>query len=734
MAEIINDAEIKAVEDLTDKFNRLGNVLDTIIAKGAENDTVIEQAKAVTELSKRIAHLEKNQEKLVDENKKLKTAQEKTTKSTKDQEEAMEALNDRTGGVIGRVKEFGKQLGALAKNPFILGLSVIIAGLAALAAAFRTFTTTVGEGENALDRHKTSWNQFFNVLKVNFADLGRSVSEWFDKMGGSKSFINGMLSSMQIMFPFMSNWINKVRNDFNRTEEDAQKLTAAIQNLNDRIVINTIESARAQRDMNKTLLEFRDRYNNTTQERIDLVQKVIDLQEEQMRKDVEVAKARAEATLLEIGLVHNLTAEETKRLTQAERFAKFTGEENKRIAEAYANALKVEAQALQAMRQNLLRMNTERDKLRQENLRKANLAAQQEIREMENAVQTQIDIIKDQATIGNITVEEAEKRILETRKKYLAQQINTQIAVTEKLLQLEELSAEERAQIEQRLFDLKSQLVDAYYQQIEDKAKISFADIVAMYTDFTNSLGDLFTSMTDRRLQEIDMEEKRLEKMYNRELELAGNNDEAKAEIEKRAEKRREQLEKQRVAAQRKAAIFDKAVSATQAAIQTSLAVIRMLANPGGPVGVAMSIAAGITGALQVAAILSRPIPQYKDGGRTIADVVLAGEEGVEMYRTPSGEVGFTPNGPTIMRLPVGTEIKSHRETMKELAANGITGITDFAGTGDDVQWALYSKLNSIETTIKNKREVHYNWTRKGLEKAFKNGESRTYWMDNFFN
>src|SRR5690606_35151379 len=104
-----------------------------------------------------------------------------------------------------------------------------------------------------------------------------------------------------------------------------------------------------------------------------------------------------------------------------------------------------------------------------------------------------------------------------------------------------------------------------------------------------------------------------------------------------------EDLEKKRIQAQRKAAVFDKTLSATQAAIQTSLAIIRMLANPGGSAGVALSIAAGITGALQVAAILAKPIPQYKDGGVTVADFIRAGEEGFEQCQTPGGKIGYTP-------------------------------------------------------------------------------------------
>src|SRR5690606_40952881 len=97
-------------------------------------------------------------------------------------------------------------------------------------------------------------------------------------------------------------------------------------------------------------------------------------------------------------------------------------------------------------------------------------------------------------------------------------------------------------------------------------------------------------------------------------------------------------IEKKRIETKRRAAIYDKTVSATQAAIQTSLAIVRMLADPGGFAGAALSIAAGVTGALQVAAILARDIPQFEKGGKTYTPWIIAGEKGFEKYRTPSGE------------------------------------------------------------------------------------------------
>ena len=57
------------------------------------------------------------------------------------------------------------------------------------------------------------------------------------------------------------------------------------------------------------------------------------------------------------------------------------------------------------------------------------------------------------------------------------------------------------------------------------------------------------------------------------------------------------------------AAVRTKALGIMDATISTAAAIIKMLANPGGFAGLALSIAAGVTGALQVGTILATPIP-----------------------------------------------------------------------------------------------------------------------------
>jgi hypothetical protein len=145
--------------------------------------------------------------------------------------------------------------------------------------------------------------------------------------------------------------------------------------------------------------------------------------------------------------------------------------------------------------------------------------------------------------------------------------------------------------------------------------------------------------------------------------------------------------------------------------------VLNQLATPPGLTAIPRAIAAGAAGATQIAAIVAKPIPAFKDGGTTATPVVIAGEEGVEMYRTPGGDVGLTPAGASLMRLPVGTEITPHAETMQILAQKQIAGMRDYAPTRaiindlKDVKKATIEGSKRIERAV---RESKQNLFRQG--------------------
>lgn len=69
------------------------------------------------------------------------------------------------------------------------------------------------------------------------------------------------------------------------------------------------------------------------------------------------------------------------------------------------------------------------------------------------------------------------------------------------------------------------------------------------------------------------------------------------------------EYEKKKIELQRKEAIREKALAVMNTTINTAAAIVGFLAKPSGLAGAALSVAAGITGAAQIAAILATPLP-----------------------------------------------------------------------------------------------------------------------------
>lgn len=75
------------------------------------------------------------------------------------------------------------------------------------------------------------------------------------------------------------------------------------------------------------------------------------------------------------------------------------------------------------------------------------------------------------------------------------------------------------------------------------------------------------------------------------------------------------EYEKKKIELQRKEAIREKALAVMTTTINTAAAIVGFLAKPSGLAGAALSVAAGITGAAQIAAILATPLPSMSSSG-----------------------------------------------------------------------------------------------------------------------
>lgn len=225
--------------------------------------------------------------------------------------------------------------------------------------------------------------------------------------------------------------------------------------------------------------------------------------------------------------------------------------------------------------------------------------------------------------------------------------------------------------------DHQARLLETDLEYSENKKKLlkkevedivnQLSEIQGYYNQFSSAILSLSANLTAAKVADIDSEINKEKERANNEILLAGGNAVAKEQIQAQSNLRIAALEKKKKEEQRKAAQLEKDFAIVQAGILTAVNILKVFPNP-----ILMALA-GTLGALQIAAINAKPLPQYYKGtDNHPGGYAMVGEQGTELIRMPSGEFKLTPNHATVMDLPAGTEVIPNRETMRMLAMAGM--------------------------------------------------------------
>jgi len=163
----------------------------------------------------------------------------------------------------------------------------------------------------------------------------------------------------------------------------------------------------------------------------------------------------------------------------------------------------------------------------------------------------------------------------------------------------------------------------------------------------------------------FDAQLQRLEMQQAAELKLVGDNAAAKEAIE-------EKYNKKKIALQRKAALVEKVQGVFSIGIDTARGVMNAISKVSTIPLVPWIIAMG---ALQMAAVASKPLPQYAKGTKySQSGPAIVGEKGRELMISPSGQVGLTGSSAELVNLQRGTKIIPAGETATILKSVGRLG------------------------------------------------------------
>jgi hypothetical protein len=228
-----------------------------------------------------------------------------------------------------------------------------------------------------------------------------------------------------------------------------------------------------------------------------------------------------------------------------------------------------------------------------------------------------------------------EEQYLELRKQLTESLTAAEIDLSNKKTDNSIENAEKEAEVLQTLLEFKQDIISKASQNIADSLGLDARNIEDFFNVFITKaenaaetlgqiatvsafVGDVVGAVFDANIQGIDEQIDAQEEYYDRQIELAGEDESQRAALEEERELKRQELEEKKRQEQIKAAKFAKAFSIFNIGVTTAQAVIAALAPP--PVGLGpllggpLAITAGALGALQIAAVLAKPIPKYRYG------------------------------------------------------------------------------------------------------------------------
>lgn len=284
---------------------------------------------------------------------------------------------------------------------------------------------------------------------------------------------------------------------------------------------------------------------------------------------------------------------------------------------------------------------------------------------------------------GLISREEYENKKAEITERYSIDTAKAAISSLEEQLAVEDLSADDREAIAEKLQKAKAELANdeadaeiAAIKRVQDEEEDSYKKRMknaqrwmGVASDAIGAIGNLMSTLYERDIEKIEDEQEANEEAYNADVERiealaeSGAISEEEAEARKRAaeaetSRKNEELEKKKVQLQQKQAKWDKAVQIAQTGIATARGIMEAMAMiPPNPV---LAAVIGAMGAVQVATIAATPIPAYKEGtknGGHIGGLAIVGDGGKHEVVVYGGKSWVTPDVPTVVDLPKGAEV-----------------------------------------------------------------------------
>lgn len=174
-------------------------------------------------------------------------------------------------------------------------------------------------------------------------------------------------------------------------------------------------------------------------------------------------------------------------------------------------------------------------------------------------------------------------------------------------------------------------------------------EIVRITQAYSQLASQITQGFADLQYSRIQNEITLLNKKYDEEVRLAGDNQQKLAQIAEKREVEEKALRTKQFEAQRQAAI-------AEVVFRTAPIIAQQLA---GVITAPLAVASYAAAAAQIAFILAQPVPEFAEGtkGTPFKGTAIVGERGPEKVVTESGKVYFTPGVATLAQFDEPVQI-----------------------------------------------------------------------------
>lgn len=624
---------------------------------------------------------------------------------------AMQVLDKTLGGAITSFKNLGAQFVALAANPFILVAAGLAAAFITLKEAAQDYYTHSLEGEDQLRREQFLDRARLSDLKEDWINLGKAAADAYHKIKESVS-----------SNPFHTKTSEELQKEIN-LEVAAAKAADLVAKQFREHAKDRVDDAVTEIESNVAIAESKRKIAHTDQERLDYLRESNRLLEKQLKGDIELADNDIKAYTDELALSKKII--DGKKLVSEMSddeiaASKLNGVELTKLATLQETRLKLESEAADK-RANfykresalIIEMANERKAAaaEEERINKEKLDAEyaDEVKKEKESVRLYNEFVQNQ--------KDKAKELLDKQKDYWDKWVKDAKDANEKV-----------DQEAQETFDNEQKRI-----KDEKDARAELIATMQAYADVTANAGMVVVRFETARSQAATVgyqnELKALDEKTKKEIEAAGDNDNAKKQIEKQAEARRTEIEKKIAAEKNKQAQLQHAADVIQGGVTFAKAVLEAFASPF-PANVTLPAIVAAVAGLQLAAIIAAPIPKYEVGTKSAhGGLAIVGEGGAEAIKEPGKPWALTPGVATMMHVTKGAEIIPHGLTIRALALSALV-----SGETSDRQISPVISVLDDERIVKGLEHIANRMPdivvqQAEILKAFKTREGNVKWI-----